>query len=352
MRELLSSAARQVGDPNPDCWAENTAYMHFTTLYHILNTCDVAGVPTDGFADLQAPGALKVLQDRLRPGECKAIKPHPLASGPKRLRNQSAQEASWGGVYICSIFRSLRTMSRAAGVPASARLTALITFYDQAEKRDINHRLVSKEVYLAGAMALDAFGRLAEAAGRSRGSSIRIGARLLAVLAEGSPQRGEAGQADRTLVRLNPMAEQQEVNIFIRRASSKARRGRVLVLRDPRAVHLVGELCQGPGGHELFRAPDGAPLSLPYLDGLLRRVTVMAVGLPASFNLLRRANAAAEKTSEARRAQLGHVSGSNIADEEYHPGLAPIGFAAMTAARARRLAAAGALESGGTGEGS
>lgn len=341
LRALLHKPSKIRGAPNPAGWAGSTIRWHLGTLVRILLSCDAASLPTTSFGDLQTTAALTVLEQRLRRIDTGSQPRDPTPSGVSEMsRNTGELEANWGGVYLCSVLRSLRTCLRAAGISASSDLTSLITFYSEAEARNVNHRLRTKDEYLAGAAVLDAFGRIASASGRRRGTSIRIGARLLAVAADGSPRRAEAGLADRRLVRRNPMAETPEIEIFVRRSTSKARRTRVLCLRDPRAIRLVEELRDGAGGHELFRATDGRPLSLSYLDYLLRRMTIMAVGTPASFNLIRRANALARRTTAERTRQLGHDPDSLIANEIYHPCLAQNGHEAITAARNKVYAAA------------
>jgi len=308
-----------------------------TVVRNVLQTADAAGIPVNGFEDLQSTAVLDALDARLvREGNTKPKRR--LRVEPKG--NAIPLPATWGGVYLCGNLRALRTILHASGLDASADLNSRIAFYATAEPRSVDHRLFKKETYLAGAAALAAFGRIALACGHVSGQSIRTGARLLAVVVDGSPRRSEMGLADRTLVRDNPLSATPEVKVFVRRETSKPRRTRTLYITDPRAIRLLSELRKGPGDHELFRTPDGTPIGLPRLDAILRRFSTMAVGQPANYNILRRANAEARATTAGRAAILAHADGSLVTDSTYHRTLTQKGVSGLAAARARARAAA------------
>lgn len=340
MRTLMHTSSDLLSAPNPSVWESTTAFWHATTLRYIIETCQAAGVPADKFHVLQSAEVLDALESRLRP------KPSTIASTRRdpaddvQTGNNAPLAKTWGGVYLHGILCSLRTCLHAAKIGSSPDLNARIEFYSTAERRPVEERLFLKETYLAGAAALDAFGRIAQATGRAKGPTIRTGARLLAVAADGSPRRGELGRADRRLVHNNPLAAMPEVKVFIRRATSKARRTRILWLRDPRAIRLMADLREGPGGYQLLRRPNGKPFGLASLDALLRRVTIMAVGQPASYNMLRRANAYAQITTAGRSAQLGRSQKSTQTNAIYHPAMVHNASSGLAAARERARSAA------------
>ena len=176
------------------------------------------------------------------------------------------------------------------------------------------------------------------------------------------PAAGEAGGVERRLIVSNPLSDRPVTKVFIRSATSKARRPRILWLRDPTAIRLVDRLRsqpdgdeplpridrlpmplarvgRSPGGDQLFRWPDGDPMSTDALAGLLRKVTIMAVGKPASYNMLRRANASAQPTTPGRSAQLGRSSRSTRTNAIYHPGMVHGSHSVLAAGRARARAA-------------
>ena len=329
MRRLLRTHSAVPGATNPAGWADNTAVLHVNSIRRIITSADAAGLPTDTFDNLRSAEVLDALERRLRGSDRGMGLLHSITASS----NAGLPERTWGGVYLHSVLRSLRTCLHAAGYPNSPGLTARIKFYAGSKRRDLNHRLCSRNSYLAAAEALDAFGRLAQAAGHSRGNLVCLGACILAVCADGSPRRAEAGLAKRSLTRDNALSEAPEVRIFVPRQNSKSRRPRIIWLTHPTAIRLVEHLRTGPGGDELFRTVEGRPLTLPYMDSLLRRVTILALGLPASYNLLRRANAEAQDTTSGRAAQLANQG--IMANQVYHPRLVANGCAAMAARRMR-----------------
>ena len=344
LRSILKSSAKEHGAPDPANWSENSIRWHVGVSLAVLTTLEAAGLPRSEFSDLQSSAALRALQNRLRPTEARADGTTSSAE-PDQTLNPPNIGRDWGGVYLGSILRSVRTVGTAIGVRPTLELKRLVTFYSNAERRDVSERLFTREEYLDAAAALDVLGRIMLAAGRTRGASLRTGGQLLALLADGSPRRGEAGQAKRTLVRPNAMTSHASRRLWIPASDSKTRRSRAVMVEDPAAVRLLDKACQGPGGDELFRLPDGSHIALPALDYILRRVTTLAMGVPASSNLLRKANAAAEMTPSARRAQLGHAE--ERMNEIYHPRLASEGVTILANAREQRLAAAGGQQRGG-----
>jgi hypothetical protein len=350
MESLIRTCSEVPGAPNPSSWEPSTASRHPTVIRYILETCDAAGLPINDFHDLQSLATLDALKARLRP---RLMPAEPVQGNTKEspsASNAAPLKQTWGGVYLRGIMCSLQTCLHAAGIASSTELNARIAFYATAERRSVDDRLFLKETYLRGATALDAFGRIAQAAGKASGFNIRTGARLLAVAVDGGPRRGELAQASRRHVHQNALAASPEVKVFIRRATSKAKRTRILWLRDPRAIRLMADLCKGPGGHDLLRKEDGRPISVSMAYILLRRVTVMALGKPASFNILRRANAYAQRTTAGRSVQLGRSLKSTQTDAIYHPDMVCRASAALAAGRARARAAAvraGYLPSGG-----
>jgi hypothetical protein len=340
MRGLMRTSSTSPGDPNPMSWASSTAYWHASALKHILSTAHAAGLSCETFSDLQQTAVLDALEKRLGPKPLAKGLVSANAAGIPIASNATPLPKTWGGLYLRGILCSLRTCLHASKISCSTDLKARIDFHSTADRRPVDERLFSKEVYLTGAAALDAYGRISKAAGYAKGSSIRTGARLLAVAADGAPRRGELGKADRRLVHSNVLAASQEVKVFIPRATSKARRTRILLLRDPRAIRLILDMKHGAGGYELFRQPDGQPFKLEALDYLLRRVTTMAVGKPASYNMLRRANARAQGTTNERSMQLGRSLKSTQTNVIYNTNLVHTANTVLVAARKRARAAA------------
>ena len=345
MRSLIGTCSAVPGAPNPSSWATDTAMWRLNALRYVLETCHAAGVLCNEFEHLQTLPALDALKARLRPKSSNAEVPQDDIVEPTFDVTTVKAKQTWSGVFLHGIMCSLRTCLYASGIAILSDLNARIVYYSKAERRSVNDRVFLKETYLTGAAALDAFGRIAEAAGHERGGSIRTGARLLAVAADGAPRRAELGRADRRLVHLNQLTAEPEIKVFIRKATSKARRTRILWLRDPRAIRLIEDLCEGPGGHDLLRRKDGQPISLNSADALLRRVTTMALGKPASYNILRRANARAQGTTAGRSIQLGRSLKSTQTNVIYNPDMVCGASAtlAMARARARAIAVPGGL---------
>lgn len=334
MRDLLRTSSLSDRDPNPSGWAATAMRKTVNAMRAVLQTAIAAGLPCADFADLQAPEVLDALERRLvlkRSAEdpCLVETQHALPGGKTPLPR------TWNGVYLAGNMSSLQTCLHAMRIASSPDLKARIKFYKKSERRSYDDRLFHKETYMRAAAALDAFGRIAQAAGHERGSRLRTGAALLAVAAEGSPRRGELAKSDRTLVVPSPFAERPQTRLFIRGATSKARRPRILWLRHSTAIRLMDDLRAGPGGNELFRRPDGRAYSVSSLDCLLREVTALAVGHPANYNMLRRANARAQDTSAGRSAQLGRSAASTQTNAIYYPGLVHGSHSVLARARAK-----------------
>lgn len=362
MRNLLGTTSQNLDDPDPSSWADTTAFKHASSIRAILRTADAAGLACSDFADLQSKAVLDALKGRLVLNRWSAD-PEDAERQLIERSNASPLGRRWGGIYLAGVLSSLRTCLHALHFHSTAELNADIAYFSKSERRSYDGRMFSKETYLRAAAALDAFGRIAEAIGKSDAARIRTGAALLAIAADGSPRRGEAGGVERQLIVSNPMSDRPETKVYIKSATSKARRPRILWLRDPTAIRLVDRLlsqpdgdepfrridrlpmplaCVGrsPGDDQLFRWPNGDPMSTESLAGLLRRVTVMAVGKPACYNMLRRANASAQLTTAGRSAQLGRSSRSTQTNAIYHPGMVHGSHSVLAAGRARARAAA------------
>ena len=361
MRDLLATTSATPGDPDPSSWADMTAYKNTNSIRAILRTADASGLTCSDFADLQKEAVLDALQARLRK-RSSADPENPEWQEADRS-NASLLPPSWGGVYLAGLLSTLRTCLHGLGIASTPDLNARIAFFSKSERRSFDGRLFHKRTYLRAAAALDAFGRIAEAVGRSDAAKIRTGAALLAITADGSPRRGEAGGIERYLIVQNPMSDSPETKVHIKRATSKARRPRILWLRDPTAIRLLNRLLsqpdgaepavsterlpipfprvgRTPGGDRLFRWPNGDPMSSEVLARLLRKVTIMAVGKPANYNMLRRANAWAQRTTAGRSAQLGRSSSSTQTNAIYNPGMVHESHCVLAAGRARARAAA------------
>ncbi len=79
---------------------------------------------------------------------------------------------------------------------------------------------------------------------------------------------------------------------------------------------------------------------MPRLDALLRRVTTMAVGRPASDNIVRRANAKARATTAGYAAILAHATGGPVTANTLSTRAHAEGLTGLAGARARARAAA------------
>ena len=339
MRNLLTRKATNRTGPNPAGWADKTAVRHLKQTRFLLEICDAAGLRIRSFADLTQGDVLKALR-RCVPSQVAQPDLGSLtgSNGPPAGRN-------WGYVSLGGSLKSLRTVCAAEGIELPPQFRELITFCsDLKHRRDVSARVRSRAAYLRGAAALNAYGRITAASGRRhRGEYLCVGSRLLAVVADGSPRRSEMGKAERLRVHARPLANRPEKHIHIRPETSKTGQSRLLVITDEVALRFLEELQTGPGGKALFRSLKGKSLSLGQLDLMLRTATRLAVGAPASYNILRKANSAAMSTSEERARQLGQSGTSVLADTVYHPGLAEVGRWQMAQARDEHTRRARAL---------
>lgn len=333
-RFLLGRMSEKLDMPNPAGWETSTACHHLRSLRTTLEVCDSAGIRIVEFVDLLTPEVLTALQQRVaivRDDDRSAA----LFCEMERS-NEPPKKRSWGYPYLGGILRSLRTICIAEGLEIPDDFRAVISFCsDPGHRRDISNRVLPWSRYNAGAQALDAFGRIALATGRERkGERYCLMARVLAIALDGAPRRSEFAYAKRDRVHSNLLAESPESNIHIEAETSKVRTSRILTIDDRFALQSLESAMQGPGGRRLLRTADGEPISPEGLYGLIRSATILAVGVPASFNILRKVNAASLKTQEERRSQLAHAEHSNLADTTYHPDLAARGRANLARVRA------------------
>ncbi len=325
-KSLLARMSDEHRAPNPAGWEVSTACNHLKSLRRILEVGDAAGIRIVDFDDLLTAEVLAALHRRVsvaNEGDGGAEPP-----GSQEGSNESPAERSWGYTYLGGLLRSLRTMCGAAkGLETPAQFRQMIAFCsDLRHRRDVSDRILPWADYMAGAKALEALGRIALATGRQQeGEEYRLMAQALAIALDGAPRRSELGHAKRDRIHANLLADEPELDIYVEAETSKVRRARILTIDDPFALRSLEEAMQGPGGRRLFRTADGEPISPDRLYGLIRSATILAVGVPASFNILRKVNSASLETQEERRFQLGQSERSNLADTTYHPDLAARG---------------------------
>ena len=329
MRDLLAQTSQRRGAPNPAEWENETAVRHLKQTRYVLEICDAAGLRIDDFDDLLKTEVLEALRGCVSPENAQC------GGGSVTASNHPPAPRHWGYVSLGGSLKSLRTVCAVEGLALPAKFQQLIALCsDLRHRRDVSSRVRSRADYLVGAAALDAYGRITTDSGRRhKGEYFRVGARLLAVTADGSPRRNEIGKAERTRVRARPLANRPEKHIHIRAKTSKVNLPRLLVITDEVALRFLQELQSGPGGTELFRSLNGRPLSLRQLDLRLWTASKLAVGARASYNILRKSNSAAMPTSEERARQLGQSGVSVLADKVYHPKLVEVGRLQMAQAR-------------------
>ena len=351
-RALLNQMSVKLGEANPAGWDNSTRCQKIGTLCVILSVCEAAGVRVADFEDLLASKVLAALHRRV----CNEDVDHEAAKSAASTddSNHSPSGRPCGYFSLGGLLKSLRTMVNVmTDVEIPAEMRQMIAFCsDLRHRRDLSDRILPWVEYLAGAKALEAVSRLAFATGRQKeGEEYGLMARVLSIALNAAARRSEFAHAKRDRIYPNLMADKPEFDIYVEAKTSKTRRGRILTIDEPFAVRSLEEASQGPGGARLFRQTDGQPLSPSQLYDVLRKATMLAVGVPASFNILRKVNTAALETPEARSWQLAHGEGSDLARTTYHPNLAAQGRAKLARARdeyARRaLKAIAARETGG-----
>ena len=174
MRDLLRTSSLSDRDPNPSGWAATAMRKTVNAMRAVLQTAITAGLPCADFADLQAPEVLDALERRLilkrsARSPCLVETQHALPGGKTPLPR------TWNGVSLAGNMSSLQTCLHAMRIASSPDLKARIKFYKKSERQSCNDRLFHKETYMRAAAALDAFGRIAQAAGHERGG--RLGPR-------------------------------------------------------------------------------------------------------------------------------------------------------------------------------
>lgn len=351
-RFLLVQISDKPGEANPATWENTTKCQNIKTLWVVLSVCEAAGLRVADFEDLLASKVLAALHRRV----CsKGVDQEAAGSAVSTDEsNQPPAERPWGYVYLGTLLRSLRTMVNATtDLETPAEIRQMIAFCsDLRHRRDLSGRILPWADYLAGAKALKAVSRLAFATGRQQeGEEHGLMAQVLSIALNAAARRSEFGHAKRDRIYPNLLADEPEFDIYVEAETSKTRKERILTIDEPFAVRSLEEASQGPGGSHLFRETDGQLLSPSQLYDVVRKATILAVGVPASFNILRKVNTAALETPEARSWQLAHGEGSDLARTTYHPNLAAQGRAKLARGRdeyARRaLEAIAARETGG-----
>lgn len=321
-RTLLGRRSDKAGASNPANWTDTTAVWHLKSLRIILTACDSCGLSITDYDQLLTAEVLQCLSRRagLMGDE------NDLDAGSSEATaasNHPPVEGSWGLVYLGTLLRSLRTICAAAkGLELPSEFRDMIWFCSDLEhRRDVSARVLPREMYFQGAIALEAFGRLAHAVGKhAEAERARFGSQLLAIAADCSPRRSELGLAKADRVFPNPLADGPELRIYSERETSKARTFQPLRVTHPFAVQQLEERLK-EAEHGLFSLPGGKPANPAAIYGRLQWASTTAMGVPTSFNILRKVAVAALSTSAARRSQLRQSEQSILADTTYHPDL-------------------------------
>ncbi len=236
--------------------------MVLTSIVDALEACHDAGVEITALTMLAAREAVMAVEARVG----------------KR----------WGAIKASMVLADIRKVVIASGESCPVYLTERQSFLARQSRRDISHRVYPAEDYTRGAAAIGAIGRVMAAVGRRRGRTLLQGAAMLALGSVAHPRRGEYIKLTRGNLRLRTTLDGERVASIAINPSKTSVDG-ATVSDDPRILQLLTPFLDGPASTPLFTNAAGGRLIAEEVAYALVRFGVLAVGQPASANILRRA---------------------------------------------------------------
>jgi hypothetical protein len=192
------------------------------------------------------------------------------------------------------------------------------------EKRNLSERVFSPRDYQQGAVALGRIAELFEAATHRRATTMRRGAALLAMASVVHARSSEYARLNVENVNslyFGPGDECLSVTVKM----TKTNNSRIVNIHDPDIIELLEPLRQAPVGTPFFRSDKGSRLPYTEITHLLQQFGMLAVGQPASANIIRKSGTLGHKTLDERASLLGHGEKSRTAEEKYLPDMSDTG---------------------------
>lgn len=286
MRAALQSGAREPGFASPRHWSESSIVMNMGAVLDACRACADYSVEVVSIASLVTPEALNSIARRVIDGQ-------------------------WSGVNLLRVLNGLRKVHRVVHGSAPKRLTARISHYSDAARRDQWDSVLPIKDYIVGAVAVAALADIMTAVGmQRRGQSLLRDAALLAIGAEVNFRTQEYHRADIELITLSKDGP-PSADLYVRAKDCKIRQTRIGTVYDPRALNLlqriIGLRTKGP----LFCTNAGQRLGKPAIYASLTRTSMLALGVPVTANLLRRSGASSVSSPAEKASRLGQsASGS------------------------------------------
>ena len=272
----------------PCDWDHQTREMRVLALLDAWRACDDYEVPIKEIADFAQPHILDVIARRVK-------------------------DVIWEEMTLFIVLRALQEFIKIIHGPKLARmLTPRISYYRGCPRRDQWDDLRSPEEYLQGGLHLAAFADIMAAAGLTRRAHVMLrDAVLLAVGAEVNFRRGEYHKANIESILFEHTPYGQEASLYIDEKACKNRRGRTGLVMDPQAIELLQRYLADRKEGALFSDFLDARLTKGGFYLALRRAGLLALGVPATANLLRRSGVSSEPSADEKARRIGDAHGGS-----------------------------------------
>lgn len=288
LRTILNSGTRKRGFISPKNCDPDTKAIVAMSILDAYRACVDYDISIACITDMVTPAALDTIIRRV-------------------------EDVIWEEINLYRVFLTLRKLYRYIHLRETpGPLRHRISYYARAARRDQWEHLRTPAEYITGAVAVAALADIMEAGGKELRARSRLrDATLLAVGAEINFRLQEFHAINVESIVWECDAAGGMASLFMAKQFRKNRKGLIGVVRDSRALDLlrrvIGSRTDGP----LFRTNDGSRLTKPAIYTSLLRTSLLALGVPLTSNLLRRAGASDEDDEQDMARRIGDSSGGS-----------------------------------------
>lgn len=288
LQAILSSGTKRRGFISPKNCDPDSKLIIATSVLDAYRACVDYNMPIACITDMVTPAALDTIIRRV-------------------------EDVIWEEVNLHRVFLNLRKLYRYIHLKETpGPLRHRISYYAHAARRDQWEHLRTPAEYITGAVAVAALADIMEAGGKELRARSRLrDAALLAVGAEINFRLQEFHAINVESIVWECDAAGETASLFMAKQFRKNRKGLIGVVRNHHALDLlrrvIGSRTDGP----LLCTNNGSRMTKPAIYTSLLRTSLLALGVPLTSNLLRRAGASDEEDEQDMARRIGDNNGGS-----------------------------------------